>query len=182
MRFSKADVATIFLSILKKNLGESAYQAASAYDHLTQFQTTILMFLPLSGAGRRRSNLTLISSQINGSFRKDGVDMAKEGFKRLASTLAVAGLVAFIFQPLYTSGGTCDYLFLALLIGIPFGIQKMFLWFFPCGYGIAGTVGMFAFDIMLGGLIGCFVFCFRILSSLFYLLISVKELFRLNRF
>ena len=103
--------------------------------------------------------------------------MAKEGFKRLASTLAVAGLVAFIFQPLYTSGGTCDYLFLALLIGIPFGIQKMFLWFFPCGYGIAGTVGMFALNILIGGMIGFFVFVYRLTSGAVMALASVKNLF-----
>lgn len=103
--------------------------------------------------------------------------MAKEGIKRLTSTLAVAVLVAFLFQPLYTSGDTCDYMLLALLVGIPFGIQKMFLWFVPCGYGIAGTVGMFVFNILIGGLIGCIVFIIRILSGLFYLLASVKELF-----
>jgi len=74
------------------------------------------------------------------------------------------------------AGGKCDYCILALLIGIPFGIQKMTLWFVPFGYGIAGTVAMFAFDILIGGLIGFFVFAYRIISGILLLTTAVIRL------
>ena len=41
-----------------------------------------------------------------------------------------------------------------IIAGIPFGIRFMFLKLFPKGYGISGTVGIFALNVMIGGLIG----------------------------
>lgn len=103
--------------------------------------------------------------------------LSMKGIQRIVSSLAVAGLTAFICQPLYMVCGQCDYILLALLVGIPFGIQRMFLWFIPCGYGIAGTVGMFALNILIGGMIGFFVFVYRLTSGAVMALASVKNLF-----
>ncbi len=36
----------------------------------------------------------------------------------------VAAAIAFFCQPVYLADGKCDFGLLALLIGIPFGIQK----------------------------------------------------------
>ena len=41
-----------------------------------------------------------------------------------------------------------------IIAGIPFGIRFMFLKLFPKGYGISGTVGVFALNVIIGGLIG----------------------------
>ncbi len=41
-----------------------------------------------------------------------------------------------------------------ILAGIPFGVRFMFLKLFSKGYGISGTVGMFALNVMAGALIG----------------------------
>ena len=49
----------------------------------------------------------------------------------------------------------------------------MAIWFVPFGYGIARTVAMFAFDILIGGLIGFFVFVYRIVSSVLALTAAV---------
>lgn len=95
---------------------------------------------------------------------------------QLAASIAIAAVTAFICQPLYMAGGECDYWLLALLIGIPFGIQKMAIWFTPFGYGIAGTVAMFALDILIGGLIGFFVFIYRIVSGVLILTAAVIRL------
>ena len=92
---------------------------------------------------------------------------------RLAAPIAVAAVTAFICQSLYMTGGECDYWLLVLLIGIPFGIQKMAIWFVPFGYGIAGTLAMFAFDVLIGGLIGFFVFVYRIVSGVLALTAAV---------
>lgn len=99
--------------------------------------------------------------------------MLKELFNRLVFPLAVASLTAFFCQPLYMAGGKCDYLLMGLLVGIPFGIQKMMIWFVPSGFGIAGSVAMAAFNILIGGLIGIFVFAYRIISGILFLTISV---------
>ena len=100
----------------------------------------------------------------------------KQALIKLVAPVAIAAVTAFLCQPLYTAGGKCDYCILALLIGIPFGIQKMTLWFVPFGYGIAGTVAMFAFDILIGGLIGIFVFAYRIISGILLLTTAVTRL------
>ena len=100
----------------------------------------------------------------------------KQALIKLVAPVAIAAVTAFLCQPLYTAGGKCDYCILALLIGIPFGIQKMTLWFVPFGYGIAGTVAMFAFDILIGGLIGFFVFAYRIISGILLLTTAVIRL------
>ena len=47
-----------------------------------------------------------------------------------------------------------NYLTFWIIAGIPFGIRFMFLKLFPKGYGISGTVGIFALNVMIGGLIG----------------------------
>ncbi len=44
-----------------------------------------------------------------------------------------------------------NYFMFWILAGIPFGIRFMF---FPKGYGISGTVGMFALNVMIGALAG----------------------------
>ena len=100
----------------------------------------------------------------------------KQALIKLIAPVAIAAMTAFLCQPLYMAGGKCDYCLLALLIGIPFGIQKMTLWFVPFGYGIAGTVAMFAFDILIGGLIGIFVFAYRIISGILLLTTAVIRL------
>lgn len=101
--------------------------------------------------------------------------MLKEVFKRLILPITVASLTAFFCQPLYMAGGKCDYLLMGLLIGIPFGVQKMMFWIVPSGYGIAGTVAMTVFNFLIGGLIGIFVFAYRIVSGILYLTVSVPK-------
>lgn len=100
----------------------------------------------------------------------------RQALPKLIAPVAIAAVTAFLCHPLYMAGGKCDYCLLALLIGIPFGIQKMTIWFVPFGYGIAGTVAMFVFDILIGGLIGIFVFAYRIISGILLLTTAVIRL------
>ena len=86
----------------------------------------------------------------------------KQALTQLIAPLAIAAATAFLCQPLYMAGGKCDYWLLALLIGIPFGIQKMTLWF--------------VFDLLIGGLIGIFVFAYRIISGTLLLITAVIRL------
>ena len=69
--------------------------------------------------------------------------------------------------------GVCDYRKLWIVSGIPFGVQKMYFWMIPKGFDIGGTVGMFAFNLLVGGLIGSMVLTWRLLMAGKYLLKSI---------
>ena len=43
--------------------------------------------------------------------------------------------LAFLFRPLCMVQGELDWRLLMLLVGIPVGIRKMFLWVVPSGMG-----------------------------------------------
>lgn len=70
--------------------------------------------------------------------------------------LIAAVSLAALFRPVYMADGSCNYLLLWILVGLPFGFRRMSLWLVPRGYGISGTVGVFALDAIIGGLIGGF--------------------------
>lgn len=62
-----------------------------------------------------------------------------------------------------------DYWKLLFLMGIPFGVQKMFVWLILSGYGIGETVGIFALNLLVGGIIGGFIRVWRLLEAVFIL-------------
>lgn len=100
--------------------------------------------------------------------------MAKEFFKRLAVPIIIALLTAFFCQPLYlATDGSCDYVLMWILIGIPFGIQKMFIWLVPSKCSIANATGIIVINILIGGMIGIFVFAFRIASGMLYMIAAM---------
>ena len=63
-------------------------------------------------------------------------------------------LIALCLAAFFMADGVCDYFLMWLCVGFPFGIRRMCLWLVPFGYGISGTVGIFALNIIIGGLIG----------------------------
>lgn len=71
----------------------------------------------------------------------------------LLPLLAALFLAAF-FKPIYMADGVCNYFLMWLCVGLPFGLKRMCLWLIPFGYGISGTVGIFAVNLIVGGLIG----------------------------
>ncbi len=88
----------------------------------------------------------------------------------LNKTIVPVGIVlflVFLFRPLCMVQGELDWRLLLLLAGIPFGIRKMFLWMVPSGMGIGGTVGVAAFNLLVGGMIGSVVMAWRLLVAAF---------------
>ena len=85
--------------------------------------------------------------------RIEGEDV-KTFLKEVLLPLLIALCLAAFFKPVYMADGVCDYFLLWLCVGFPFGIRRMCLWLVPFGYGISGTVGIFALNIIIGGLIG----------------------------
>ena len=74
--------------------------------------------------------------------------------KEVMLPLAIALCLVAFFKPIYMTDGICDFFLMWLLIGCPFGIRRMSLWLVPRGFGIAGTIGVLAVNIIVGGLIG----------------------------
>ena len=103
--------------------------------------------------------------------------MAKKLLQYLVAPAAVITAVMFFCQPLYyPTGGKPDYILMLLLIGIPFGIHRMFIWFIPKGYDLGGTVGIIVFDILVGGIIGVFVLTWKIVAGLGCLALCITKL------
>ena len=49
----------------------------------------------------------------------------------------------------------------------------MFVWLVPRRLDIGGTVGVFAFNLLVGGVIGGVILIWRLLQVFYYLLISI---------
>ena len=56
--------------------------------------------------------------------------------------------------PIATRPDGFNYFLFWVIAGIPFGIRWMFFKLMPKGYGISGTVGAFALNVIAGGIIG----------------------------
>jgi hypothetical protein len=57
-----------------------------------------------------------------------------------------------------------DLFELWIFVGFPYGIRKMSMFLIPSGYGIAGSIGVFALNAIIGGMIGGIVVVFKILG------------------
>lgn len=91
-------------------------------------------------------------------------------FKKVVLPVALAAFLFFLFRPVCTEeNGAVNYVLLWILCGIPFGIRRMFVWLVPHGYDIGGTVGIWAVNFIVGGLIGGVILLWRLACAVFYL-------------
>lgn len=88
----------------------------------------------------------------------------------------VALLLYSIFSRIFIENGTPNYFLVWLACGVPFGIGKMFT-LIPIGFGISGTVGVVALNIVLGGLIGGVILIWKLAVAVWYLPLTVYRLF-----
>ena len=96
--------------------------------------------------------------------------MVKEIWKKVIWLVMAVLFLAVVFRPLCMAEGCIDYWKLLFLMGIPFGVQKMFVWLIPSGYGIGETVGIFALNLLVGGIIGGFILVWRLSEAVFTLM------------
>ena len=77
-------------------------------------------------------------------------------FKKVVLPVALAAFLFFLFRPVCTEeNGAVNYVLLWILCGIPFGI--------------GGTVGIWAVNFIVGGLIGGVILLWRLACAVFYL-------------
>ena len=93
--------------------------------------------------------------------------------KEVLLPIALAFCLASFLKPIYMPDGVCDYFLMWLCVGFPFGIRRMCLWLVPFGYGISGTVGIFALNIIIGGLIGGLAFFIGLLLGIIH---TIREI------
>ena len=98
----------------------------------------------------------------------------KTFLKEVLLPLLIALCLAAFFKPVYMTDGVSDYFLMWLCVGFPFGIRKMSLWLIPSGFGISGTVGVFALNIILGGLIGGLALIIGLLLGVVH---TIREIF-----
>lgn len=92
--------------------------------------------------------------------------------KKTVLPIAIALLLFSIFSRIFTENGARDYFLIWLACGVPFGIGKMFT-LIPIGFGIAGTVGVVALNIVLGGIIGGVILFWKLAVAIWNIPMSV---------
>lgn len=75
-------------------------------------------------------------------------DIMKDFLKKAVLPVVVALFLYSIFSRIFVDNGTMDLFLIWLACGVPFGIGKMFT-LIPIGFGISGTVGVVALNIVL---------------------------------
>ena len=99
-------------------------------------------------------------------------DVMKEFLKKTVIPVVVALFLFSMFSRIFVENGAPDYFPIWLACGVPFGIVKMFT-LIPIGFGISGTVGVVALNLVLGGLIGGVILIWKLAVAIWYLPLSV---------
>lgn len=94
-------------------------------------------------------------------------EVMRDFMKKTMVPVAVALLLFSVFSRIFVENGTPDYFLIWLACGVPFGIGKMFT-LIPIGFGISGTVGVVALNLVLGGLIGGVILIWKLAVALWY--------------
>ena len=103
-------------------------------------------------------------------------EVMKEFLKKTILPIVAALLLFSIFSRIFTKNGSIDFFLVWLACGVPFGIGKMFT-LIPIGFGISGTVGVVALNIVLSGLIGGVILIWKLAVAVWYLPLTVYRLF-----
>lgn len=89
--------------------------------------------------------------------------------KKVIAPVVAAIFLAALFYPLCVENGVCDYLKLWVLMVIPFGVHRMFVWVIPKGFDLGGTVGVLVINLLIGGVIGGMILAWRLVMAVVYL-------------
>ena len=102
-------------------------------------------------------------------------DIIKDLLKKAVLPVVIALFLYSIFSRIFVDNGVKDYFLIWLACGVPFGIGKMFT-LIPIGFGLSGTVGVFALNLVIGGLIGGVILIWKLAVAVWYLPLTVYRL------
>ena len=107
-------------------------------------------------------------------------DIVKDFLKKTVIPVFIAWFLFAMFKNVFTKDGVTDYFMVWLVCGIPFGIWRLRLWIIPRGLDIGGTVGTWAFNFIVGGIIGGVVIVWRLVCAAWYLVLTVYRIATYN--
>ena len=110
-----------------------------------------------------------------------GKETLKDFFCKVICPAMSAYILFYIFSKIFTNDGVTNYFMVALCCGVPFGIRRMCMWLIPGGYGIAGTVGVWALNFIVGGIIGIMILAWRLLTAVLYIGLTIYRIIILIR-
>lgn len=102
-------------------------------------------------------------------------EILNEFFKKTIMPVIAALLLFSIFSRIFVENGAIDFFLVWIACRVPFGIGKMFT-LIPIGFGISGTVGVVALNVVLGGLIGGVILICKLAVAVWYLPLTIYRL------
>ena len=86
--------------------------------------------------------------------------------------IAVAIVLAAVFRTVYVSEDWCNFLWLWIAVGFPFGITRIGHILVPLKHDLASTIGIWFLNVMIAGLIGGVVLVWRVVRGIIRCLIA----------
>ena len=94
--------------------------------------------------------------------------MGEAGMKRVLFKIIVPVLILVLWilicYPVCQQEKGSDYFLFWSMVGFPYGIRKMCRFLIPKNFGIAGSMGVFALNCIIGGLIGGIIVIARMIA------------------
>ena len=90
--------------------------------------------------------------------------------KHIVLPIALATGFAYLFRNLYYQDGVCNYMLAWIVIGFPFGVMQMRIYFLPGKYDLVVTVGLVVVRFMLSGLMGSFWLISHVIGAIIVIL------------
>lgn len=94
--------------------------------------------------------------------------MGEDGMKRVLFKMIVSVLILVLWilmcYPVCQQENGFDYFLFWIMVGFPYGIRKMCMFLIPKNFGIAGSIGVLAFNGVIGGLIGGIIVIARMIA------------------
>lgn len=97
-------------------------------------------------------------------------------FRKTVIPVVSVALLVCIFKSACMKDGAVDYLWLWILCGLPFGLQRMWLRFVPGSSSMGGGVALFALNIVIGGVIGGAVLAWQLIVAVWYVPLTIFKL------
>ena len=107
-------------------------------------------------------------------------EIAKDFFSKVVLPVFLAWFLYAMFKNVFVKDGVTDYFKIWIACGVPFGIWRLRVWLIPRGFDIGGTVGVWALNIIIGGLIGGVIIVWRLLVAAWYLILTVYRIVTFN--
>lgn len=104
--------------------------------------------------------------------------MEVDGVKRVLCKIVIPAFLIAVWMitcyPVCNKAEGFDLFLYWIMVGCPFGIHRMCLWLVPRNFGISGSIGVFALNCIIGGV----VLLIKIISMAIKLLKIVMEYFQ----